>query len=146
MRAFLNDKRYTIHMAEDKQFFVGQKAFIEKNGELLILNDPFFGLDLPGGKIQEGETDFNESLRREVREETGLEIEIGEPFHTWYFELPKTHKYPRKHVFLVGYRCKYIHGKVTISDEHDKFQWVNKESYKNLPQTGHTEALRKYFK
>ena len=39
-------------MKKDALFCVGQKAFIDKNGEILILNDQIEGLDFPGGKIQ----------------------------------------------------------------------------------------------
>ena len=42
-------------MKDDALFCVGQKAFIEKEGKVLILHDPVEGLDFPGGKIQEGE-------------------------------------------------------------------------------------------
>ena len=40
---------------KDALFCVGQKAFIEKDGKVLVLNDPEEGLDFPGGKIQVGE-------------------------------------------------------------------------------------------
>jgi hypothetical protein len=49
-------------MKDDALFCVGQKAFIEKDGEILVLNDPLEGLDFPGGKIQVGETDFAEAV------------------------------------------------------------------------------------
>lgn len=81
-------------MKEDALFCVGQKAFVEKDGKVLILNDPDDGLDFPGGKIQEGEaidgdaSSLFRSLQREVREETGLEIEVGNPFVVWYHEFP----------------------------------------------------------
>lgn len=64
-------------MNEDELFFVGQKAFIRKGDEVLVIHDPIEGLDFPGGKIQVGEENTFESLKREVREETGLEIQIG---------------------------------------------------------------------
>jgi hypothetical protein len=46
------------HMAEDQLLYVGQKAFVEKAGKVLVVMDPDLGLDFPDGKIQEGETDF----------------------------------------------------------------------------------------
>jgi hypothetical protein len=33
---------------EDEVFYVGQKAFIEKDGEVLVIFDPKEGLDYPG--------------------------------------------------------------------------------------------------
>src|SRR4030042_4668310 len=110
-------------MAEDKLFYVGQKAFINKNDEVLVLFDPILGLDYPGGKIQEGETNFDVALKREVMEETGLEIEVGDPFARWYFEFGPGHRNAGKKVFLIGYKCKYKSGEVKISEEHNKFKW-----------------------
>lgn len=133
-------------MAEDRQFFVGQKAFIEKDGKLLLLIDPRNEVDLPGGKIQIGENDLDESLRREVREETGLEIEIGKPFTRWYFEFKPGHRNAGKQVYLVGFRCAYKSGEVVISDEHSHFVWVDKEGYKKYADgSGHYKAVEEYF-
>lgn len=133
-------------MPEDKLFFVGQKAFIEKNGNVLILINPV-GLDFPGGKVQEGETNFTESLKREVREETDLEIEVGTPFASWMFEYPNGHKKAGQQIYLVGYRCQYISGEVKLCDEHEQYQWVNKDNYKqvNNKPIDYFLALQKYF-
>ncbi|MSU55295.1 MAG: NUDIX domain-containing protein [Candidatus Taylorbacteria bacterium] len=133
-------------MADDKLFYVGQKAFINKSGSVPVLNDPNSKLDFPGGKIQIGENDFEESLRREVREETGLEIKIGDPFVTWYFEFKSGHRNAGKQVFLVGYRCEFVSGEVKLSNEHDSFQWVDKATYDDVDDRGgHFKALEKYF-
>ncbi len=135
-------------MAEDRLLYVGQKAFVNKNGEILVLNDPEFGLDFPGGKLQEGETDFTEALQREVREETSLEIDVGDPFFTWYFEFPKksSHRNAGKMVFLVGCKCKYISGEVKLSQEHNSFQWINKSNFQELKENSdYFRALEKYF-
>jgi 8-oxo-dGTP pyrophosphatase MutT (NUDIX family) len=125
-------------MDEDQQFYVGQKAFIEKGHELLVLHGNVVGLDFPGGKIQVGEIDLEKSLKREVREETGLEIEVGRPFATWTKDMTK--KYKGEKLLLVGYRCKYISGKVRISHEHEKFRWVDKNTYKEAGED------QEYFK
>jgi|ERR1035437_280461 8-oxo-dGTP diphosphatase len=139
-------------MSENALFFVGQKAFIEKDGEVLVLNGPY-GLDFPGGRIQEGETtdsnDRNElisALKREVLEETNLEIEVFDPFFNWFQKASIKSKNYGKTIYLVGFKCKYLSGELKLSDEHDNFQWVNKDNYKKLDNRGdYFLALEKYF-
>lgn len=131
-------------MGEDKLFFVGQKAFIYREGKILVMHDKD-GLDFPGGKIQEGETDFEASIKREVEEETGLEIIVGEPFTVWY-RIGTKGIHEGKTIFLVGYRCRLVDGEVRISDEHDSFEWVGKEDYRKLDDGSlYFKALEKYF-
>ncbi len=133
-------------MKEDEIFYVGQKAFIQKGNELLVLGDPTEGLDYPGGKIQEGETNLTESLKREVREETGLEISVGDPFVTWTNTFPNSHRLAGKKVFLIGYKCKYVSGDVVLSHEHDKFSWVTKDNFMDVDDgTSYFEILKKYY-
>lgn len=133
-------------MKEDAIFYVGQKAFIQKGDEVLVLQDTLKHLDYPGGKIQEGEIDLEESLKREVREETGLEIAVGEPFASWTFILPETHRLGGKRLFLVGYRCKYVSGDVSLSNEHQNFSWVTKENSPSVDDgTPYFKILEKYF-
>lgn len=134
-------------MKEDQVFYVGQKAFIDKDGKVLILSDSWrHELDFPGGKIQEGEFDFSAALQREVREETGLEIEVGDPFCVWHWRFPPKHRNGGKLVFLVGFRCNYVSGEVQISDEHSGYRWVSAEDYREVDdKSDYFEALRKYF-
>jgi 8-oxo-dGTP diphosphatase len=139
-------------MKKDALFCVGQKAFIEKDGKVLVINDPIGGLDFPGGKMQEGEAkkgDYSSlmnALKREVREETSLEIEIFNPFAVWYNEPPKNHRNYGKKVYLVGFKCKYVSGDVKLSDEHDNFKWVDNNNYKEVYEdSDYFKALEKYF-
>lgn len=126
--------------------FVGQKALIKKRDEVLVVNDPHAGLDYPGGKIQEEESDLMESLRREVREETGLEIKVGSPFTTWLHILPAHHKHAGRKVLLIAYRCEYVSGEVKLSNDHNRFSWVSKSTYKTMDNdTPYYEVLNKYF-
>lgn len=139
-------------MADDALFCVGQKAFIEKDGKVLIIYDPMEGLDFPGGKIQEGEakngdiSSLVDSLKREVREEVNIEIEVFNPFIVWYHEFPKGHRnYPKK-VYLIGFRCKYLSGELKLSDEHDKFEWVNESDCEKFNDgSDYFNALKQYF-
>lgn len=139
-------------MADDALFCVGQKAFIEKDGKVLIIYDPMEGLDFPGGKIQEGEAKNGDtsslvnSLKREVREEVDLEIEVFNPFTVWYHEFPKGHRnYPKK-VYLIGFKCKYLSGELKLSDEHNKFEWIDESDYEKLNDgSDYFNALKQYF-
>ncbi len=133
-------------MKEDALYYVGQKAFIKKGDEVLVLADSRWRVDYPGGKIQEHETDLIESLKREVMEETGLEINVGEPFATWNYIIPSEHRLAGNKLFLVGYKCDYVSGEVKMSDEHSNFSWVTKDNYKKLDD-GNTyfKILEKYF-
>jgi 8-oxo-dGTP diphosphatase len=134
-------------MNEDESFFVGQKAFIRKGDDVLVIHDPIEGLDFPGGKIQIGEENTLESLKREVREETGLEIEVGHPFATWIRIMPAQHRHAGKKVYLVAFKADLISGDIKLSHEHDKFTWVNKDSYHTVNDcTQYFEILEKYFK
>src|SRR5437763_97221 len=144
-------------MKNEALFYVGQKALIEKDGKVLVLFDPVFGFDFPGGKIQEddlrsgiaegGSVDLVNSLRREVKEETGFEVEILSPYATWYFEvLRKTHPLVDKKVYMALFLCKYISGDIILSGEHNKHIWVDKDSYQNYADSSDGfAALKKYF-
>lgn len=133
-------------MREHQLYWVGQKAFIQKGEDILILHDPEEGLDFPGGRVEEGEEDLALSLKREVLEETGLEIEVGQPFAVWQRVFPVGHKNEGKIVCLIAYRCDCISGNVTTSHEHDNFKWVNESNYRGVNDgTQFFEILEKYF-
>ena len=132
----------------DTRMYVGQKAFINRNEQVLVLRDPNYaksgttGLDFPGGKYRWGK-DLKEELEREVFEETRLRIKIGRPFTVW-----TSYKVPgvKARIFLIGHLCQYKSGKVILSDEHNYFEWVDKKNYKKWKEsTGFYRALRKYF-
>lgn len=125
-------------MEADKLFYIGQKAFIEKNGKVLVVIHSEKGLDFPGGKIQIADKTIDESLKREVAEETGLQIEIGHPFTVWI--------HPDRNIYLIGFACKYLSGEISLNHEHISYQWVDKNSYKHIKDTsGYHNALEKYF-
>src|SRR5437870_5817762 len=79
-------------------------ALIFHAGKLLITQRPadahLGGLwEFPGGKREPGET-FEQCLARELREELGIEADIGELIEGL------THQYPGKTVHLRFYRCR----------------------------------------
>lgn len=81
-------------------------ALIFRNGKLLITQrhaqSHLGGLwEFPGGKREQGES-FEECLIREIREELGIEISVGELFE----EI--SHAYPEKSVHLKFFVCKWL--------------------------------------
>jgi 8-oxo-dGTP diphosphatase len=121
-----------------RMFELGQKAFIERNGQVLVVFFPNGWLDFPGGRINEGEDDLAEALRREIREETTLEVDVGDAFATWLGRDGA--------VFLVGYRCSYASGEVVLSDEHSAFRWVDRSHLSELDDgSPPARALASYF-
>jgi A/G-specific adenine glycosylase len=59
--------------------------------------------EFPGGK-REGEEPLAEACRRELREELGVEVEVGEPF------APIEHAYTHFRITLHAFRCRAVAG------------------------------------
>ncbi len=87
------------------------------------------------------------TLNREVAEETGLEIEVGDPFMVWYYEFTnREHRNYGKRVYIVGFKCRYISGDIKLSDEHNTYRLVDKNDYKEVDDgSDYFSALKKYF-
>ncbi len=119
-------------MSQDQYCFVGLKALIVKNGKVLVLSNVVHEPDLPGGKIQEGETDIPKALQREVKEETGLKIKVKSPFSVWMYTIPRNlnHKNTGKKIFTISFLCTYVSGVVKLSPEHESLMWVDRSTYK----------------
>jgi len=82
-------------------------VIIHENKILLVRTRTTNALTFPGGGIELGET-MHEALKREVSEETGIKIKVGEMFHAqeefFYFD-PEDVGY---HAFLFFFRCQAI--------------------------------------
>jgi mutator protein MutT len=107
----------------DKKQIEVSAALIFYNGKLLITqrhpNMHLGGLwEFPGGKREANET-FERCLVREICEELGVEISVGELFE----EI--THSYPEKVVHLKFFICKLLRGELqTIGCA--AFKWIEK--------------------
>lgn len=75
-----------------KELFFAQKAFVVHEQELLMVRKSFEDpkepgkWEVPGGRMVFGET-VNEHIRREVREEVGIDIRPGRPFYVWQWRM-----------------------------------------------------------
>lgn len=75
--------------------------------------------EFPGGKVELGETN-EESLKRELKEELDMEVEINNCIGNF------THEYVKTTIELIGYECTLLsyQGKLT---DHDAYEWVESE-------------------
>ena len=72
--------------------------------------------EFPGGKIENGESP-EDCCRRELREELGIDAEIGKLF------IESLHRYPEATVRLLVYYIDAFKGEITLSS-HDRAAWV----------------------
>lgn len=136
MRGFLIHHHHvkTNYMHVDK-LFVATKAFITNSkGEVLLLRESSQyedgtnagKLDAVGGRVNPGER-FDESLLREIQEETGIEVELGRPFHVG--EWRPNVRGEQWQIIATFFECKALSDKVSLSDDHKEALWVNPKDY-----------------
>jgi len=74
-----------------------------------------------GGKIEFGET-MQEALRREVKEEAGLSVQVGDLLYATTFFTN-----PTRQIFLLTYACTADSSEVILSGEHMDYCWAGRE-------------------
>jgi 8-oxo-dGTP diphosphatase len=95
--------------------------------------------EFPGGKIEIGET-VEECIQREIEEELGIEIEVGEHLITI------DHTYTHLRVTLTVHHCRHLSG-IPQPLECDEIRWVSLDELDNFtfPEANNQiiSALRK---
>jgi 8-oxo-dGTP pyrophosphatase MutT (NUDIX family) len=95
------------------------KGVLVHDGRVLLLLNERGEWDLPGGRPDPGE-DHRAALKREVREEAALDVEVGAALEGYLFEV-----LPGHFVRIEAFACKLSGASdVTISDEHQDGRWV----------------------
>ncbi|PIN91213.1 hypothetical protein COU57_01475 [Candidatus Pacearchaeota archaeon CG10_big_fil_rev_8_21_14_0_10_32_14] len=120
----------------DIKIFPAMKAFVCFEGKILLLKESSSydegtnsgKYDVVGGRVKPLER-FDDGLRREVYEETGLEIKIGNPFSVgeWRPIIGD------QQLQIVGtfFECFSKSDRVELSRDYDSFEWIDPLKYKD---------------
>lgn len=105
---------------------VGALIF-DPSGRVLLVKTHKWGgrYGIPGGKIEEGET-MQAAVVREVKEETGLDVE-GVRFVLVQDCIDSPEFYKPSHMVLLNFTCFTPGGEVTLNDEAESHRWVTPE-------------------
>lgn len=80
--------------------------------------------EFPGGKIEENETP-QEALKREIKEELTIDIEVGDLIDTVEYD------YPEFHLSMDCFYAEIISGKIELK-EHDNALWLERDNLKTV--------------
>jgi 8-oxo-dGTP diphosphatase len=110
---------------------LGVGAVIVNCGRVLLVRrgtEPLLGhWSLPGGMLELGES-LNEGVIREVREETGLEVEPVELIEL----LDRIHREDdriRYHYVIADYLCRVTGGELLAGSDADAARWVERAEW-----------------
>lgn len=136
----------------DTNFLISAKGRIFRNGKMLLLkgvaNDeiPRETWEVPGGLVDIDETP-EEALRREVFEETGLNVSVGKVvkvYTTNYDNFTfRDGRQSRIRLFVIVYDCTFKSGNFELSEEHVAAGYFKPSEIKKLLISPHNlEAVQ----
>jgi 8-oxo-dGTP diphosphatase len=106
---------------------VGVGAVILDAGRVLLIrraHEPLRGeWSLPGGAVHVGET-LEAAVAREVREETGLDVEVGRVVEVLDSIRRDADGRVRYHFVIVDYRCRVRDGRATAGSDAAELCWA----------------------
>lgn len=108
-------------MTERKKLKVVAAVISDKESRILITQRgqgmKFFGQwEFPGGKVEKGEK-LQDALKREITEELGLDIEVGEELLSW------KHVYDFADIDFTAFNATVRKGDLKLL-EHQDARWV----------------------
>jgi 8-oxo-dGTP diphosphatase len=100
---------------------------------------------IPGGTLELGES-IQEGVRRELLEETGIEVQVGELIEVFDRIFRDEAGNIQYHFVIVDYLCKKISGEAHPASDVTDTAWVREEDLWNYRLTeAATRVIRKAF-
>ncbi|MDQ2876153.1 MAG: NUDIX domain-containing protein [Actinomycetota bacterium] len=98
---------------------VSIKGVVLQQGRVLLLRNEREEWELPGGRLELGETP-QQCVAREIAEETGWAVTPGPVLDAWMYHITQA----GRHVFIVTYGCQLVPGHESavpvVSHEHSR--------------------------
>ncbi|MFZ3057889.1 MAG: NUDIX domain-containing protein [Minisyncoccales bacterium] len=121
------------------KFPVSIKGIIKNKNCFLLLKNDRQEWEFPGGKLELNEL-VEKCLKREIKEETGLNIIVDKFVNAWVY-----HIYKNVDVLILTFYCKLKKYRIPIiSSEHKEAKWFSFQEImklKNLPQ-GYKKSIK----
>src|SRR5580698_3848109 len=115
---------------------IGVGAVIIEAGRVLLVRrdtEPLRGeWSVPGGMLELGEK-LRDGIRREVQEETGLEVEVGDVLDVFDSIFTDALGRTQYHYVLIDYLCKPLSGEAHAGSDVSDVRWISTEA---LPAMG----------
>lgn len=126
---------------EERAIITNMCMVYDERGRVLVQNrrNPDWpGITFPGGHVEHGES-FCQSVIREVKEETGLDIEHPVLCGIKQFQTDGDARY-----IVLFYKTNRFSGKLSSSEEGEVF-WINRDEMKNYTLANDFEDMLKIF-